>query len=720
MSTGAVTCTVCVLHTETTFHVEGMDCHEEVALLDRKLRPLRGLETMRADVVAQRLHVAHDAAVLPASAIAAAVAETGMRAWPARETSPQASTPPRTSGLVPLAVSAAALAIAATTTYVWPSSVASAAALVVAIGVGGAGTARRAWRALRMGVLDMNVLMTIAVVGAVVLGDFVEAASVVFLFAVSQVLESRSMERVRRSVRALMDLAPKQATVRRHGHEASMAVADLAVGDLVVVRPGERVPADGEVEAGDGEVNQAPVTGESLPVRRTVGDAVFAGSVNGEAVLDVRVTRVGNDSTLARIIHLVEHAQGQRAQSQAFVERFARIYTPAVIGVAALLAVVPPLVFDEPWLAWFYRALVMLVIACPCALVISTPVAIVSALTAAARQGVLVKGGVHLERLAGVSCVAFDKTGTLTEGRLAVEAVSPWNGLGPDEVVRVAASAERHSEHLIGRAIVHEAYTRGVALAESVAFTATTGSGVEARVDGRQVRVGSPRHFSNVPWWDERVEHTVASHRDRGWTTVLVEQGGALIGVLALGDRVRDEAAAVVAEIKARGISAVAMLTGDHPAAASYVAAATGVDVVHAELMPEQKMRAVSELCDRHGAVAMVGDGVNDAPALALADVGIAMGAAGTDAALETADVALMGDDLRKLPFLMRLSRATLTTIRVNVAFALALKLAFLVLAAFGLSTLWMAIVADTGASLLVIANSLRLLALGSRQAGSP
>ena len=558
--------------------------------------------------------------------------------------------------------------------------------------------------------LDINVLMMVAVAGAIALGEWSEGASVVFLFALAQVLESRAMERARGAIRSLMDLAPAEALVVRDPAPVRVPVDDVRVGDRVIVRPGEKVPLDGRVAAGQSHVNQAPVTGESLPVEKMAGDDVFAGTINGRGALEVEVTRLRRDSTLARIIHLVEEAQSQRAPSQTFVDRFARVYTPAVLVLAASIAFVPPLVFGGNWAAWIYRSLVLLVISCPCALVISTPVSIVSALAAAARKGVLIKGGARLERLASVRCVAFDKTGTLTSGRLQVTDLVPLNGASPHQILSLAASLESHSEHPIGEAIVRRAASDDVRLARAGSFEALPGLGAQGTVGQDVVLVGSRRLFQERRMWSDEAEEAFGRLASQGRSTIAVGTNGAAIGIIGVADETRSAAPEAIQMLREHGIGHVVLLTGDHDAPARATAAALGIDEVRAGLLPEEKLDAVRELRRRHGALAMIGDGVNDAPALAAADVGIAMGVAGTDAALETADIALMADELAKIPYALRLSRATARNIRANIGFSLALKGAFLVMAIAGTATLWMAVVADMGASLIVIANALRLL----------
>ena len=704
------TCSACEIHAEALFRVEGMDCHEEVAILERRLRPLPGLEDMSADVMGQRLRVKYDAARLDTTVIADAVAATGMRAWLEHErpVGVGAGATARRQALViasglALAVGLVARALALPAAAVIPL-------FALSVLSGGVYTARRAVSAARAYSLDINVLMLIAVVGAMAIGEWAEAASVIFLFALAQFLETRSMERARHAIRALMDLAPGEALVRRHGLEQRVTVDDVAVGEVIVIRPGEKVPLDGEVIHGESAVNQAPITGESVPVVRRFGSEVFAGTINGRGALEVRVTRLRRDSTMARIINLVEVAQAQRAPSQTFVERFARYYTPAVIVLAGAVAVLPPLLGGQPVEAWFYRALVLLVISCPCALVISTPVSVVSALAAAARNGVLIKGGVHLERTARVRCVAFDKTGTLTSGRPEVVDIIPQNGADRGEILRIAAALESRSEHPIGEAIVRRAALEGIHASIGREFQALPGRGAQAVVDGQVALIGNHRLFEErglcTPAIDAELDRLAASGR----TAVLLATGQRTIAVIGVGDGIRPAGRDAMDLLRGQGVERLAMLTGDNVNAARSISRALAIDEFQAELLPEDKVAAVRGLKGRYGTVAMVGDGVNDAPALAAADVGIAMGVAGTDAALETADVALMADDLLKLPFAFRLSRRTVRNIKTNIAVSIGLKAIVLVLGVAGLATLWMAVVADMGASLLVIANGLRLL----------
>jgi Zn2+/Cd2+-exporting ATPase len=701
------TCTVCELHAESTFKVEGMDCHEEVAILQRRLSRLGGLESLDADVVGQRLTIKYDAAKLSTSGIAEAVAQTGMRAWLEHE---QPVDSGRVGRRMQLVIGSGVflgfgllLMVAAPGVRTWPLFALSAL-------FGGIPVGRRALTSARAGLLDINVLMVVAVLGAAVLGEWTEAASVVFLFALAQLLETRAMERARGAIRSLMELAPSEAIVRRQGLERRIAVDDVRVGDIVLVPPGDKIPLDGRVAAGESDVNQAPVTGESLPAHKQPGDEVFAGTINGRGALDVEVTRLRGDSTIARIIHLVERAQAQRAPSQTFVDRFARVYTPIVLVLAVLVATVPPTVFGAEWSTWFYRSLVLLVISCPCALVISTPVSIVSALAAAARKGVLIKGGARLEQLAAVQCVAFDKTGTLTRGRVHVVDVLPFDDSTADDVIGDAAALESRSEHPIGVAIVRHAVSRGVPVRSAARFEALPGRGAEGRVGDGTILVGNRRLFDERGIYSPSMGSAIERLSTSGHTVVFVARGGIPIGAIGVADEPRQSARESLDLLREQGVKRIAMLTGDNAAAARPLGAALGIDDVRADLLPSDKAEVVSVLRQSCGTLMMVGDGVNDAPALATADVGVAMGAAGSAAALETADVALMADELPKLSYALRLSRATVRNIRVNIAFSLALKATFLVLAIAGAATLWMAVAADMGASLLVIANALRLL----------
>jgi Cd2+/Zn2+-exporting ATPase len=708
MATDTVTCTVCELHAEAVFRVEGMDCNEEVVILERRLKPLVGLEAVSADLMGQRLHVKYDAAKLTTSTMVDAVGETGMRMWLEHEEPMLGGAALEwrwklmlgCGGLLAMAalIDAAGLMRAALPFYL----AGAAAGIVYPL--------RRALTAARSHVLDINVLMVVAVAGALALGDWPEATTVVFLFAVAQWLEVRTMERARQAIRALIDLTPREALVRRNGRDQRMPVDAIAVGDEIVVRPGEKIPLDGVVVTGQSDVNEAPLTGESRPIDKERGDEVYAGTINGRGAMDVRVLRLGRDSRLARIIHLVETAQARRAPVQSFVDRFARIYTPLVLALAVVVAVVPPLVAGAPVSTWVYRALVLLVIACPCALVISTPVSIVAALSVAARHGVLIKGGAYLERLASIRIVAFDKTGTLTKGELNVTDVAVVGRAVALDLIRLAAAVEARSAHPVASAITRHAQALLPDLPAVRHFTSLPGMGAEGEVDGRRVAIGNERLFETSridipkPW------PAADRLRGEGKSLVFVAADGLTLGAIAVADRPRETARETIELLRGQHVVSVAMLTGDHEETAAAIARELVIDEYHAALLPEHKQAMVESMRAAHGALMMVGDGVNDAPALAAADVGVAMGAAGSDAALETADVALMSDELLKLPYALRLSRATMRNVKTNVAISLCLKAAFLGLAIAGFATLWMAVLADTGATVIVVANALRLL----------
>ena len=704
------TCTVCELHAESTFKIEGMDCREEVAMLERRFKNLIGVEDFSADIMGQRLHVRYDAARISTAVIADAVADAGMRAWLEHEEPVAGSPPAERRRRYFVWNSGVALALGLALDWWRPGSGVAGYLFGWSIGSGVLAVGRRAWNSVKARVLDINVLMIIAVAGACVLRQYSEAAAVIFLFAVAQALEARTLDRARHAIRALMELTPADALVRDAAGERRVGVDAVAVGAVIVIRPGEKIPLDGEVVAGQSAVNQAPVTGESLPAAKAPGDHVFAGTINGRGALDVRVTRLRRDTTLARIIHLVERAQAQRAPAQTLVDRFARVYTPAVIVLAAAVAVIPPLLFHAGWHAWLYRALVLLVVSCPCALVISTPVSIVAALAGAARKGVLIKGGVHLENTSTVRCVAFDKTGTLTRGTPEVVEVVALNGAATASIVAIAASVEQRSMHPVAQAILDYASAEGIPALPADEVSALAGRGAEGRVDGARVLLGNHRLFEERGLCSPGFHDCLADMEAKARTAVLVASNDRTIGIIAVADRPRANAKDAVDLLRLQGVQHIVMLTGDSHGAARAIAAELGVDEFRAELLPEDKVAAVEELRRQYGSVAMVGDGVNDAPALASSDVGIAMGVAGSDAALETADVALMADDLMRIPYTFRLSRATVRNIRMNLAISVVLKAAFVIAAVGGVATLWMAVLADTGASVLVIANALRLL----------
>jgi Cd2+/Zn2+-exporting ATPase len=723
------------------FKVQGLDCAEEVATLRREVGPLVGGEDKLAfDVLNGRMMVLDDAEAVSAEQVREAVRRTGMTAeeWrPGHEAGGADDRHRRLqvrfttlSGVGVLAGLALHIWLAGGflealrlfgghdgQVLPWPEAVAYA----VAIGFGGRFVLPKAWLAARRLRPDINLLMVIAVAGAVGIGEWFEAATVAFLFSLSLALESWSVGRARRAVSALLDLAPPTIRVTSaDGAESEVPAAEVAVGARFVVKPGERIPLDGRVVAGASSVNQAPITGESVPVAKESGAEVFAGTINGDGALEVESTKAAEDTTLARIIRLIEEAHGRRARAEQWVEKFTRIYTPAVIALAIAVFLVPPLAFGAAWDDWFYRALVLLVIACPCALVISTPVSIVSALAASARQGVLVKGGTYIEQPARLKAIAFDKTGTLTRGEPAVVRVIPLNDHTEEELLERAAALEARSTHPLAQAVNDYAAKRGIEVRPADDARMLQGKGVTGTFAGEPFWLGSHRYLvergRETP---EVIEQAESLERD-GKTVVAIGNDRHVCGLLAIADTVRPGAVEIVRTLRASGIEHLVMLTGDNRITAEAIAREAGFDEVHAELLPEDKVAAVQELVSKYGTVAMVGDGVNDAPAMARASFGIAMGAAGSDAAIETADIALMTDDLGKLPWLLHHSRRTLGVIRQNIIFSLGVKAAFVVLTFAGFATLWGAIAADVGASLLVVANAPRLLRPGIGTALSP
>lgn len=556
----------------------------------------------------------------------------------------------------------------------------------------------------------MNTLMTVAIGGAFAIGYWEEAAVVAFLFGVSEWLEGYSSDKARQSIRQLMDIAPKTATIMRNGEERILSVEEIEIDDIMIVKPGEKIAMDGEVVKGNSSVNQAAITGESIPAEKTLGDPVFAGSLNQAGSIEVKVTKLVEDTTIAKIITMVEDAQEQRAPSQAFVEKFAQYYTPSVMALAVVLALVPPLLFGASWEQWIYNALALLILACPCALVISTPVSIVSGISNAARNGVLIKGGLHLENAGALKAIAFDKTGTLTRGEPAVTNVIPLKGQSEEEVLALSAGIEKFSEHPLAEAIVKDAQRKGVTIKKAEDFQSIMGKGAQAVVDGITYLIGSPRFFGDMGISLAKVQEQILSLQQEGKTAMILGKNDEMLGIIAVADEIRETSKHALKQLKMAGIKKTIMLTGDNEATAHAIASQVGIDEYRAELLPEDKVAAVKELRSTYDRIGMVGDGVNDAPALATATTGIAMGGAGTDTALETADIALMADDLSKLPFTIRLSRSTLRVVKQNIAFALGIKAVATLLVFPGLLTLWLAILADVGATLIVTANGMRLL----------
>jgi Cd2+/Zn2+-exporting ATPase len=609
-------------------------------------------------------------------------------------------------------VTGALLAAAWSAGLLWPA--AAYWAFVAACLIGVAPVARRAFAAARAGMpFTIEMLMTIAATGALVIGAAEEAALVVFLFAVGEVLEGVAADRARASIRALGDLVPKTALVEEDGQARQVDAAALVIGQTVLVRPGDRIPADGEITSGVSGIDESPVTGESVPKTKGVGEPVFAGSVNSEAALRIRVTKAAEDNTIARIIRLVEEAQEARAPTERFIDRFSRVYMPAIVGLALLVALVPPLLFGGEWSVWIYRALALLLIGCPCALVISVPAAIAASLSSGARQGLLMKGGVVIETAAKTGIAAFDKTGTLTEGRPRVTEVVAL-GRPEREVVALAAAVETGSSHPLALAILDHAKAQAVPVRPADDGSAIAGQGVVGTLGGVAIFVGAPRHAVARAAFDDAANEAVERLESSGKTVAAVIADGALAGLIALRDEPREDAAAGIAELKALGVRSL-MLTGDNARTGAAIAGSLGMEH-QAELMPDGKVAAIKALASTTP-VMMIGDGINDAPALAAANIGVAMGS-GTDVALETADGAVLKSRVRDVAAMIRLARATMSNIRVNIAIALGLKAVFLVTSVLGYTGLWVAILADTGATVIVTANALRLLRFDAGRAG--
>lgn len=559
---------------------------------------------------------------------------------------------------------------------------------------------------------SMEVLMTVAIIGASIIGEWAEGSIVVILFAVSEALERFSMDRARQSIRSLMDIAPKEALIRRNNEEKMINVSDIQIGDIMIIKPGQKIAMDGVVIKGHSAVNQAAITGESVPIEKQIKDEIFAGTLNEEGILEVEVTKHVNDTTIAKIIHLVEEAQGERAPAQAFVDNFAKYYTPSIMAISALIIIIPPLFFGGDWNKWLYQGLSLLVVGCPCSLVISTPVSIVSAIGNSAKNGVLVKGGIYLEEIGGLKAIAFDKTGTLTKGTPSVTDFVVSDTNQENQYLSIISALEILSQHPLASAILKEADRResNYQMIDIMNFKSVTGKGIKGDYQGTTYFVGSPKLFDSELIRQASVMKIYEKLQEQGKTVMIFGTAQNILAIIAVADELRKSSSEVIAKLHQLGIEHTIMLTGDNIRTAKSIGEQVGVTDIKGDLMPQDKLDYIKELKEKYGKVAMVGDGVNDAPALASATVGIAMGGAGTDTALETADVALMGDDLQKLPFIVNLSRKTLKIIKQNITFSLSIKFLALLLIIPGWLSLWIAIVADMGATLLVTLNGLRLM----------
>jgi Cd2+/Zn2+-exporting ATPase len=689
-----------------TFRVEELDCASEENDLRAALTPLAGVRSLEFDLVGRRVRVRHD--LSSSATIEAAIRELGMR--PSVVAAAEGASLER--GLsrrsIVVMVLAGVLAVGSEVAVIAGAdeqSVLVALMALAAIVLGGRDTLRKGVQALRSLRMTMSLLMSVAVIGAIAIGQWPEAAVVIWLFAVAELIEALSLERARHAIRSLVGLAPETAAVRRDRGWVQVATAEVPLDAVILVKPGERIALDGRVVAGASSVNQAPITGESIPVSKVVGDPVFAGTINERGTLEVTVTAAKGEGTLDRIARSIQEAQADKAPAQRFVDRFAAVYTPVVFVLAILVAVVPVVAGHGSFRDWFYRALVLLVLACPCALVISTPVTVVSGLGGAARRGILIKGGVHLENARKVRTVALDKTGTLTHGRPALTDLINLGERSDDEVLRIAASIESMSEHPVAHAVV-TAFDGPLDTVEG--FEAITGRGVRATIDGVVYTIGNHRLVEEMGVCGPELEQTLERLENEAKTAIVL-MNAAPFAVLAVADTLRPQSREAVDDLRALGVTTI-MLTGDNQRTATAVARQAGIDDARGDLLPDDKLRIITELVATAGAVGMVGDGVNDAPALAKADLGIAMGAAGTDTAIETADIALMDDDPRKIAETIRISAHTSHVLWQNISIALGVKAVFLALTMSGTASLWIAVLADMGASLVVIANGMRLL----------
>lgn len=705
------------------YRIVNMDCPMEEALIRKKLGSMPGISEMEFNLMQRVLTVHHTLA--STVSIEAALKSIDMTPEPLGQSEPMnmEAAPSFAWGKLALAGIFAALSEAIELMQDWSvlpfgfdlSGIPLSLPLVFAvlsIALGGLTTYRKGWLALKNGNLNINALMSVAVTGAVIIGHYPEAAMVMVLFNLSEVLEARALDKARNAIRHLMEMTPEKATAQQaDGMWLEMDIREVVVGSKVRVRPGEKVALDGVVVQGHSAINQAPITGESMPVEKGQGDTVYAGTINESGSFEFEVTALASQSTLARIIHAVEEAQGSRAPIQRFVDQFARYYTPAVFLVAILTALVPPLL-GAAWAESIYTALVILVIGCPCALVISTPVTIVSGMAAATRHGILIKGGLFLEQGRKLTWLALDKTGTITHGKPTLTDVMSLGQMEQSRAVRIASSIAARSDHPVSRAIAQDAKAKNIALLEVDDFTAIAGQGVCGYVEGALWRLGNVRMVedSGLPSLSPAVANTVQELEKQGKSMVLLMNESGVQALFAVADTLKESSVEAIAELKRLGVKTM-MLTGDNSHTAQTIAAQVNVDDFRGNLLPEDKLRVIENLENSHaGAIGMVGDGINDAPALARASIGFAMAAAGTDAAIETADVALMDDDLRKIPRFIRLSRATYAILVQNIALAIGVKAVFLLLALTGQATMWMAVFADVGTSLLVVANGLRAM----------
>ncbi|MGG2087652.1 heavy metal translocating P-type ATPase [Priestia aryabhattai] len=688
-----------------TYIIEGMDCAACANTIVNHLKTVPAVKDVRVNFSTGKAQIEHDN---EADDIIKEVSKAGYTATLVTSSRQPAESRHHKGKNGPIIFSGILIALGFIGYHTGIASYMITVLYAIAMIVSGYKPAKSAYYGIKSRSLDMNVLMTVAALGAAVIGEWLEGATVVWLFALGVALQTRSIEQTRNSIRGLMDLAPSEAWVKENGQLIKKAAEDISIGTTIVVKPGDRIPLDGEITNGESSINQAPITGESIPVDKVIGDAVYAGTINESGSLEIKVTKLVEDTTISKIIHLVEEAQEKKAPTQAFVDKFATIYTPIVFILALFIMVIPPL-FDGAWSEWFYKGLELLVVACPCALVISTPVAIVSAIGNAAKNGVLIKGGTFLEKAGAINAIAFDKTGTLTEGKPAVSEVI---SLAAEEkqLLAITKTLEDYSNHPIARAIVDYVEEKKVVSLQGSNFKILTGKGVQATIKDTVYYAGNTKLFSDLGTPLSQCWSHIEKLQNEGKTIIIVGTAKSVLGIISVADTIRHTTVSALESLKQSGMQQIVMLTGDNEGTAKMIASQSRIDRYFADLLPEDKVKAIQQLQHEGYQTAMVGDGINDAPALATADLGIAMGGAGTDTAMETADIVLMADNLEKLPHTMKLSRKALAVIKQNIWFSIIVKVIALAFIFPGWLTLWIAVLSDTGAALLVILNSLRLL----------
>ncbi|WDW07051.1 heavy metal translocating P-type ATPase [Priestia aryabhattai] len=688
-----------------TYMIEGMDCAACANTIVNHLKTVPAVKDVRVNFSTGKAQIEHDN---EADDIIKEVSKAGYTATLVTSSRQPAESRHHKGKNGPIIFSGILIALGFIGSHTGIASYMTTVLYAIAMIVSGYKPAKSAYYGIKSRSLDMNVLMTVAALGAAVIGEWLEGATVVWLFALGVALQTRSIEQTRNSIRGLMDLAPSEAWVKENGQLIKKAAEDISIGSTIVLKPGDRIPLDGEIINGESSINQAPITGESIPVDKVMGDAVYAGTINESGSLEIKVTKLVEDTTIAKIIHLVEEAQEKKAPTQAFVDKFATIYTPIVFILALFIMVIPPL-FDGAWSEWFYKGLELLVVACPCALVISTPVAIVSAIGNAAKNGVLIKGGTFLEKAGAINAIAFDKTGTLTEGKPAVSEVVSL-AAEENQLLAITKTLEDYSNHPIARAIVDYTAEKKVVSLQGSNFKILTGKGVQATIQDTVYYAGNAKLFSDLGTPLTHCWSQIEKLQNEGKTIIIVGTAKSVLGIISVADTIRHTTISALESLKQNGMQQIVMLTGDNEGTAKMIASQSRVDRYFADLLPEDKVKAIQQLQHEGYQTAMVGDGINDAPALATADLGIAMGGAGTDTAMETADIVLMADNLEKLPHTMKLSRKALAVIKQNIWFSIIVKVIALAFIFPGWLTLWIAVLSDTGAALLVILNSLRLL----------